>query len=253
MDSKALGHGLLASTLFLMGHPDQAMSHARAGVAWGQTTGHAHTQGGLLFGLACMYHYRGEKQQVLETTEALRELASRHPLPLNMAYGELLRGWAERDLGRCEEALALVVSAGQSASLSYWGSLVAEVEAELGRAEPALNRLDESIRRAAQTGSSHYLPELHRRRGELLLTASGGDVDAAAAAFHEALDVARSQQEKMLELRAAVSLGRLLVREGRNDEARSLLAPLCDWFAEGAETFDIQTARGLLARLGDVK
>ena len=85
---------------------------------------------------------------------------------------------------------------------------------------------------------------LYRLRGELLLAHAGEQ--AAEAAFERALAVARAQEARPLELRAAVSLGRLWRRQGRAGDARALLAPLCDWFSEGFDTPDLRDALALL-------
>ena len=97
-----------------------------------------------------------------------------------------------------------------------------------------------------------WLAEIHRLRGELLLQAAPGDSDAAdraEACFQQALAVAREQQAKSLELRAATSLARLWQTQGRRAEAHDLLAPIYGWFTEGFDTPDLQDAKALLAAL----
>jgi predicted ATPase len=107
--------------------------------------------------------------------------------------------------------------------------------------------------------------ELHRLKGELVLQArrqppvpKGSMLHAtghtpltaeAEACFHQALAVARRQEAKALELRAAMSLARLWQQQGKRDEARALLAPIYDWFTEGFDTADLQEARALLEDL----
>ena len=109
-----------------------------------------------------------------------------------------------------------------------------------------------------KTGERYYEAELHRQRGELLLLrqaknhpAQGGqDQHEAEVCFQHALDVARQQQAKSLELRAAMSLARLWQQRGKRDEARALLAPIYGWFTEGLDTADLQEAKALLEELG---
>jgi predicted ATPase len=91
--------------------------------------------------------------------------------------------------------------------------------------------------------------ELYRLRGELLLQGPGGHPGEAEACFQRALDAARRQQAKSLELRAAMSLSRLWQRQGRRADARELLAPLYTWFTEGFDTVDLQEAKALLEEL----
>ena len=90
---------------------------------------------------------------------------------------------------------------------------------------------------------------MHRLKGELLLTRSAEKHAEAETCFHQALDVARRQQAKSLELRAAMSLARLWQQQGKRDDAYALLAPLYGWFTEGFDTADLQEARALLDAL----
>jgi predicted ATPase len=109
-----------------------------------------------------------------------------------------------------------------------------------------LEALDESLQ---HTGQAWWLPEQYRLQAELLLL--GPDAETRAeASLRRALDVARDQGSKMLELRAATSLARLLQKQGRSTEGKKLLADCYAWFSEGFDTQDLQEARGLLAALG---
>ena len=103
-----------------------------------------------------------------------------------------------------------------------------------------------------KTGSADYEAELYRLKGELLLAAgqSKATGQEAEACFQQALDIARRQQAKSLELRAAMSLSRLWQQQGKRAEARELLAPIYGWFTEGFDTADLQEAKALLEDLG---
>jgi predicted ATPase len=93
-------------------------------------------------------------------------------------------------------------------------------------------------------------PEVCRLRGVLLLRQRGTPQAEAEAWFQQALDVARRQEAKSLELRAAMSLSRLWQQQGKQAEARELLAPIYGWFTEGFDTADLQDAKVLLEELG---
>jgi predicted ATPase len=95
----------------------------------------------------------------------------------------------------------------------------------------------------------YYEAELYRLKGALLLMHSAEQDAEAEACFHQALDVARRQQAKSLELRAAISLSRLWQQQGEWDEARELLTPIYGWFTEGFDTADLQEAKALLKAL----
>ena len=99
-----------------------------------------------------------------------------------------------------------------------------------------------------RSGGEHFsLPEIHRIQGKLLL--AGSDRDAAEAAFREALSIARAQQAKSLELRAATSLAQLWRDQGRRAQAHDILAPVYGWFTEGFDTLDLKEAKAMLEEL----
>ena len=100
-----------------------------------------------------------------------------------------------------------------------------------------------------KTGQRVFEPDLHRIKGVLLLRQAVPDAPQAEACFQQALAVARRQEAKSLELRAAMSLSRLWQRQGKCTEAHELLAPIYDWFTEGFDTADLQEARALLDEL----
>jgi predicted ATPase len=120
-----------------------------------------------------------------------------------------------------------------------------------------LAALEEALTLVEQTGEQYYAAELHRQQGELLLLraaqrhlAQGSrEQHEAEACFQQALDVARHQQAKSLELRAAMSLARLWQHQGKRVEAHALLASIYGWFTEGFDTADLQEARALLESL----
>jgi predicted ATPase len=98
-------------------------------------------------------------------------------------------------------------------------------------------------------GECYYEAELYRLKGELLLRQPAPDEQQSETCFCQALDIARRQQAKSLELRAATSLSRLWQRQGKRDEASELLAEIYGWFTEGFDTADLQEAEALLEAL----
>ena len=95
------------------------------------------------------------------------------------------------------------------------------------------------------------MAELHRLKGELLLKRSPQNSSNAETSYKKALEVARSQQAKSLELRAAMSLSRLWQQQGKKREARHLLAEIYGWFTEGFDTADLKEAKALLDELSE--
>jgi predicted ATPase len=128
-------------------------------------------------------------------------------------------------------------------------SMLAEGLREVARHEDALGALALGLASAEQQGEHWYDAELHRLRGEILLDMDGNAVEEAGALFNQSLEIARRQEAKTFELRAATSMARLWQRQGKRDAARALLAPLYAWFTEGFDTRDLQDAQALLEEL----
>jgi predicted ATPase len=129
------------------------------------------------------------------------------------------------------------------------GTLLAEVADDLGHTEDGLQALVEAHTLVEQHEERAWEAEVYRLRGVLLLRQPGTPQAEAEAWLQRALDVARRQQAKSLELRAAMSLSRLWQQQGKQAEARALLAPVYGWFTEGFDTADLQEARALLEAL----
>jgi predicted ATPase len=119
----------------------------------------------------------------------------------------------------------------------------------VGQTEEGLTVLAEALAVVEHTGECSWEAELHRLKGELLLARAIPEAQPAEACFQQALTVARRQEAKALELRAAMSLSRLWQHQGKRAEARQLLAPVYSWFTEGFDTADLQEAKALLEAL----
>jgi predicted ATPase len=126
---------------------------------------------------------------------------------------------------------------------------LAEISAHLGYTEDGLQALVEAHTLVEQHENRWWEAEVHRLRGVLLLRQPGTPPAEAEACFQRALDIARRQEAKSLELRAAMSLARLWQQQGKDAEARELLGSIYGWFTEGFDTADLQDAKVLLAAL----
>jgi predicted ATPase len=115
--------------------------------------------------------------------------------------------------------------------------------------EEALDALIEPLATLQITNERFYEAELYRQKGELLLMQPGSNTIEAERLFRASIETAQHQQAKSLELRAATSLARLLMSQGRRDEARTMLAEIYGWFTEGFETADLTEAKALLDEL----
>jgi predicted ATPase len=123
---------------------------------------------------------------------------------------------------------------------------LAEGLRKVGRHGDALSALALGVAQAEQQGQHFYDAELHRLRAEIFLDTDGNAVEEAEALFGRSLEIARRQEAKTFELRAATRLARLWQRRGKRAAARALLAPLYAWFTEGFDTRDLQDAKALL-------
>jgi predicted ATPase len=130
---------------------------------------------------------------------------------------------------------------------TQWLGFLAEAHLGAGQLADALTALDRGAETSAATGECHYQAELCRLRG--LVLAETSDAAAAASWLQRAIDAARSQEAKSLELRAATSLARLWADRGERRKAHDLLAPVYGWFTEGFDTADLKDAKGLLDEL----
>ena len=191
-----------------------------------------------------------------ERAEALISLATDQGFPQWKALGALLRGWALAQQGQAQEGIGLITqgmmawrATGAEISRPYFLALLAEAHGTIGQPEAGLPVLTEALALVHTTGERWYEPELYRLKGVLLLQQSADNQAEAESCFHHALEIARSQQAKSFELRAATSLARLWQRQGKRTEAHELLAPVYGWFTEGFDTADLQEAKALLDQL----
>jgi predicted ATPase len=199
---------------------------------------------------------RRDVPAVYEQAEVAVALTTEHGFPMWGAMGTSLRGWARAMQGQGEEGLAQIrqgiaaVSAtGAAVFIPYLCTLVADVADHLGRTEDALQALAEAHTLVEQQEERWWEAEVCRLRGVLLLRQPGTSQADAETWLQRALDVARRQEAKSLELRAASSLTRLWQSQGKRDEARELLEPVYNWFTEGFDTADLIDAKALLDEL----
>ncbi len=146
-----------------------------------------------------------------------------------------------------QQGLAAYRATGAELFRTYWLALLAEAYGTGGQAQEGLQVLDEALALVDQNGERYWEAELYRRKGELLLQSGvWGAEQGAEVCFQQALAVARRQQAKALELRAALSLSRLWHQQGKRAEGYQLLAEVYGWFTEGFATADLQEAKALL-------
>jgi predicted ATPase len=245
-----------AQTLWLLGYPEQALAHLHEGLAVAHALSHAYTLTHAQLVAAHVSVFYRDVSTVHEHAGAAMALATEQGFPLWTALGTIVRGWALAMQGQGEEGLAQVRqgiaafrATGAALAVPFWYTVLADVSARLGHPEDGLQALAEAHTLMEQQEERWGEAEVHRLRGVLLLKQTGTPQAEADACFQRALDIARRQEARSLELRAAMSLCRLWQQQGKRDEARTLLAPVYGWFTEGFDTADLQEAKALLDEL----
>lgn len=256
LDAGGAGRLYLGYTLWALGHPDRAVKLDAEAWALVQTLNHPYTHARYLNWSAILHQLRRDVPVVLERAEAAVPVAAKQGLALVLAVAPIMRGWALAMQGRGAEGLALIQqgleayrATGAEFQRPHFLALRAEVHGMLGQAAEGLAALDEARAVMEETGERYYEAELYRLEGELLLAQEPPDEDTAEACFGRALEVARRQQARSLELRAATSQARLWRRRGKPEEARLALAEIYASFTEGFEAPDLEVARSVLASL----
>jgi class 3 adenylate cyclase/predicted ATPase len=245
----------LALVLFCLGSPDQAMAQGSAAVAGARRLAHPPTLA-LSLGIGTYpLALAGDNLALEERVNELVSVAAEHGFSLYSAAGTILRGWAMVKNGNVTEGMALLRSGsasyrdtGQEAWMPFFIGLQAAACEMAGQIEESLILSEEAFQIVERTGERWLEAELHRQKGQLLL--QQGHPAAAEELYRKALRIAREQEAKLWELRAAVSLARLRRDQGRHAEARELLAPVYGWFTEGFATPDLREAKALLDDLG---
>jgi predicted ATPase len=239
--------------LWTLGYPDQALTRSHEALTLAQGSSHPHILANTLGYAVRSHQLRREVQATQECAEAEIGLAREHGFVFLLAEATFFRGWALAKQGQGEEGIAQMGqglaawrATGAEIGRTYYLALLAEAYGKVGQAEEGLSALAEALALVDQSGERWWEAELYRLKGELLLARSTENQTEAEACFHQALDVARHQQAKSLELRAAMSLSRLWQQQGKQAEARALLAPIYGWFTEGFDTADLQEAKVLL-------
>jgi predicted ATPase len=251
-DPGVCGYMIDALIASVMGYPDRAVQQMQEGLALARDLDHRPTLIHALWKAAELQQMRREPQKVEEFVNGVLQLLGKHGSAVTVANATMLRGWAGVIQGNNEEGLAamregLVAwrATGSKYHVPYRLARAAEAHLIAGELEDGLLLLAE----ASDHGGDFWLaPELPRLKGELLLHAGrGNEVEEYLA---QALNAAREQSARLLELRAAMSLARLWRDQGKVQQARELLAPVYGWFTEGFDTRDLKEAKALLEELG---
>ncbi len=256
------GLGVLAWILWYMGYPDQASQRSDEALALARKLSDPFSLAHSLVFRADLHQHRREAKLTLEFAEAAMTLSTEQGFPHYSAWASLLRGWALAEqenpaegIAQIRQGLTAYRATGAELARSYFMALLAETCGNAGQAEDGLDVLAEALALVDHTGERYYAAELHRLKGVLILsrpsaqTCKSTSHEEAEACFQKAMEVARRQGARSLELRAGLDLARLWQGQGKLAAARQMLADILTFFTEGFETVDLRQAKELLDAL----
>jgi predicted ATPase/class 3 adenylate cyclase len=257
-DPGVMCQGYAGWPVWMLGYPDQARQSVHGAVILAQESTHPFSLAAALIMAALVDQLCREVQAVQERAEAIMTLSAEQGFPFYLAVGTILRGWAltvqgegAEGVAHLRKGLAACRATGAELHRPCWLVMLAEAYGAAGQPEEGLTVLVETLDIVDKTGERDWEAELHRIKGELLLMQQDikQKVEEAEECFRQALDIARHQQAKSLELRAAMSLSRLWQSHGKKEESRNFLSEIYGWFTEGFDTADLKDAKALLEEL----
>jgi class 3 adenylate cyclase/predicted ATPase/ribosomal protein L40E len=248
-------------TLWVLGYPDQAVDRVERALALARELSHPFSLDLALVLSSSIHALRGQGEAALECADEAVCLATERGFQF-LAYGICVRGaalivcgQAEEGVKQLREGLASMRAFGAQLVQTVYGAALADGCVALGRVGDGFAAVTEALAAAERTGERDVDAELHRLKG--VLTLARGAVPSAEVGaeaekcFRRAIEIARRQEAKSWELRATMSLARLLAKQGHRDEARAMLADIYNWFTEGFDTADLIDAKALLDELGN--
>lgn len=253
-DPKAVCLVRQALDLACLGYPEQADQVSQDSQAYALELSHPFTRAYILYWDTLHYQYRREIQKTLELAESTIRFCSEYQLEYWHSLTLVFHGWvlAEQtnfDVGiaEMEKGISALQATGGEFLQPYYRALLGEQYGKQGDIEKGLAYVNEGIGRVERSGEKWCESELFRIKGVLLqLQREDGEAEIA---FRRAIAVAHAQEARLLELRAVLNLAQLWLTNSRAAEAKQLLVPAYEWFTEGFDTPDLQSARALIAQL----
>jgi predicted ATPase len=244
-----------SEALCLLGYAEQAVQHAVDGVALAERLSHPFSLAMARYFVAQVHQYRLEADIVRSHAQAAITMCESHGFESFRAQAAVLLGWAtaaggesEPGIAQIREGLAAWQSTGTGMRRPYFLALLADALLRADRFEEGLNVIAEAEALVERSGETRWQAETVRLKSALMGRAGAaiGDIETT---YQRALEIARGQKARLLELRVATSLGQLWHGQGKASEARELLGPLYAWFTEGFDMPDLKDAKALLDEL----
>jgi class 3 adenylate cyclase/predicted ATPase len=240
---------------WMLGYPETGLADAKRAVAEAREVGQGVPLMYSLYFTSYAFIHCGEYQAADARLDELIPMATEKNAAQWRGGGMMHRGAIQALTGKASDAITMIpsgIAAWQSSGsvvfVPWYVAHMAQSLAELGRFDEAWRHIDQALTAIEKTGETWCESDVRRIAGEIALLGPEQDIKAETH-FERALAIAREQQAKSWELRAALSLARLLRDQGRRDEARELLAPVYGWFTEGFDTLDLKQAKALLDEL----
>ncbi|BDB27480.1 adenylate/guanylate cyclase domain-containing protein [Cupriavidus sp. P-10] len=253
VDPEVRALSMSALVLWCLGYPDQACQCAQEGLALARQLSHPFSLAHALCQAAELHQFRREPQLTQEYAEAAITLSTEQGFPLWLAWTTILRGWALAEQGQQQAGIALMHegleayhATGAVLGNPHFQCLLAHAYGRQGQWQAGLDALAEAKDALDRTGEQYCEAEWHRLKGKLIRQGPGPECDAEAeACFHKAIEVARHQHAKSLELRAALDLAQLWRQQGKEEPATQLMATVRAGFTEGFDSADMQDMQGM--------
>jgi len=251
-DFQAYTSAWVALSHILLGYPDNAEKVYEHALAITDKQPYPHC---FVLGFAFVPQLKHDLPEILKRGEELVSLSQKYSFILLGLQGNIFRAWAlataqKEPMGAqiLENITPVPKFVKLDSFVPWYLALLAEAQSVHGKHESAMQSVNEALAYAERAGGNFYQAELHRVKGDIL-RAQGASSGAVEQQYREALARARHQSARWWELRASVSLARLLKEQGKSREGRDLLAPIFNWFTEGSQSPDLVKAKSLLAEL----
>ncbi len=244
---------LLAILQWRLGYADQALQLREQAQTLSATLAHPPTLAYVLYHSTVLFQELQDIPSTMVTATALIDLATQEGFERWVHIGQAIHGWClvvqgEHDLGlqRLEAEVERVRATGAVRFMLFFWLLIADAKARVGQIDDGLNVIADAEVAVKEIPYPYFEPDVYHLKGELLLQRDDAAVSQATSCFQHAIAVARHQQAKALELRAALSQSRLWYKHGQQNEACQLLGPIVAWFTEGFTTTDLMDARAFM-------
>jgi predicted ATPase len=239
--------------LWELGYPNRASKNIQKALELARELSHPHSIVYALHFGAWLHLFLRDSLKVIEFADQEIELSNEQGFPHYFAAGNFIRSWAmveqgskEHEIINMQKGLDGYKNTGMEIFCTYYNVCLADSYRKIGKCDKSMLFLSEAENLIKENQEHHCEAELFRVKGHLISDLSKQNQDEAENCFRKSVKIAQNQANKSLELRAVISLSRLLQNQGKKDEARVMLEEIYGWFTEGFETKDLKEAKALL-------